>query len=144
VQMHNGPSSANAWVFPEFSISLPPGFALAAEGGTDSRVRLWSNGVDSISADWGSIGLVASPPIDRPGEAKDWAFTETVLGEAPVQLATYELPHGRYMLEALWPDLGTKDFGLIRFKAVLWISAASHSASGRDAMRESLGTIIFK
>jgi|SRR6266568_1718075 len=73
----------------QFTIKWPVGFALRSQGGTDSCVRLWSRGADSISADWGPSQFVASVPIEQPDSTTEWAVVDTILGGAQVQVATY-------------------------------------------------------
>ena len=128
----------------QFTIKWPVGFALRSQGGTDSCVRLWSRGADSISADWGPSQFVASVPIEQPDSTTEWAVVDTILGGAQVQVATYRLRTGVYALEAVWPDLGVHGWGPIRFKAVLWISVVARSAANREAIRASLPTTAFR
>ncbi len=127
----------------QFAITLPPDFILRHEDGIDSWTRLWSNGTDSVSTDWGSSGIVASLPLRPPEGSAAWTVRDTILGGSAVQIATYELK-GRYMLEALWPALGIHEFAPVRFKAVLWLIAETRSLAARNRIQESLATIVFK
>ena|SRR5438105_4048811 len=138
------PASQAADSAQEFVMTLPPGFTLKWQGGLDSRARVWRRGTDSVAADWGPVGTVASIPLKNTFGWNEWVVRDTVLSGRPAQLATYRLASGNYGLDAVWPDLGLHQWDSIKFTAMLWINAATASSQDREAVIESLGRITFR
>jgi hypothetical protein len=128
----------------EFGIEWPPGYHLVTDDGIDSRVRVWRDGGNEISADWGPSDAIGWNPIKRWDGAVGWQRVDTLLGGRPAQLATYRLQPNLYALDVVWPDLGEHKWGGLMVTAALWVHVYAGSATERDTVLHALGTVEFR